>query len=93
MQNEKYSQMVNDHPYFFGPLSHFPLFGSATEECPLSLDHRPTQACRLRDNTQVNVGPLSPLNANHIFTTRQLVMTIVVKVINPTHYTLIALCL
>lgn len=32
-------------------------FGPVTEECTLSLDHRPAQACCLRDNTQVNVGP------------------------------------
>ena len=57
-------------------------FGPVTEECTLSLNYRATQACCLRDNTQVNVGPFPPLNANHIFTTRQLMMTIMVKVIN-----------
>lgn len=33
-------------------------FGLVTEEWTVSLDHRLTQVCCLRDNSQVNVGPL-----------------------------------
>lgn len=32
-------------------------FGLVTEEWTVSLDHRLTQVCCLRDNSQVNVGP------------------------------------
>lgn len=73
---------------FFVPLSH-----SLFRPCTLSLYHRPTKACCLKDNSQLNVGPhLLGMPITALFT-RQLVMTIAVKVIAWARCALIALCL